>query len=358
MGKVLIVDDDTNFLLSVQEGLKFYLPEVELLTATTGEEALKVMKNKNVDVVVTDLKMPGMSGLELLSALSRNYPQTAVIFITAYGTPRVKTEAERLGAIKYMEKPVELKELADAIKSSLELARQGGRVLSKIPLPLVLEMINIEGSSLTVVVESSGRKGNLHFKNGKLINAETEDTFGLEAFKEIAKFENPVFRMFPLKKSSQIIDKPFEELIRIATEWQTVGHAEKKKATGVSEKPAKRESKVVKVANFTINKVLKSFTALEAFRYACITDSNGEILGELGEKVNLKKVLNFIISNQAALSELFPNGIKMVSLEGSEKILLISRVNGELWIALMVGGEVNLGIARHLLKRASSDLGK
>ena len=44
MGKVLIVDDDTNFLLSVQEGLKFYLPDTELMSATTGEEALEILK--------------------------------------------------------------------------------------------------------------------------------------------------------------------------------------------------------------------------------------------------------------------------------------------------------------------------
>lgn len=332
MGKVLIVDDDTNFLLSVQEGLKFYLPDTELIPATTGEEALELLKKDRIDVVITDLKMPGMSGLELLSEISRNYPRTAVIFITAFGTPNVKSEAQKRGAIKYMEKPIELKSLAEAIKSSLEIVKSGVRVFEKMPLPLVLEVLNIEGSSSTVLVEENGRVGVLYFENGQLINAELGDLDGEEAFMEIAKFETPKFRITPLRETRKKITKTIEELIEAAENWVSI------------------DSGGSKGAQPDYRKVLEKLSQLDSFIGAFVLDNEGNILERVGEKVNVEGLLSFIKSAEV-LKDIFPEGLEMMSLEDRERILLLNHVGSQYWIGLIIGGKANLGIARHLIRK-------
>ena len=333
MGKVLIVDDDTNFLLSVQEGLKFYLPETDLLAATTGEEALDVLKKNQVDVVITDLKMPGMSGLELLSEISRNYPRTAVIFITAFGTPKVKSEAQRRGAVKYMEKPIELKSLAEAIKSSLEIVKSGVRIFEKMPLPLVLEVLNIEGANSTVLVEEKGRVGVLYFENGQLINAELEGIEGEKAFMEIAKFDTPKFRITALRETSRKITKTIEELIQAAENWISIeGKGKEETATNYKE-------------------ILEKFSQLDSFISAFVLDKEGKIVERIGEKVEVDGIKSFI-QNAELLNNIFPGGMEMMSFEDRERILLLNNMGNQRWIGLLIGGKGSLGIARHLIRKA------
>lgn len=332
MGKVLIVDDDTNFLLSVQEGLKFYLPDTELMSATTGEEALEILKKSQIDVVITDLKMPGMSGLELLSEISRNYPRTAVIFITAFGTPEVKSEAQKRGAVKYMEKPIELESLAEAIQSSLEVVKSGVRVFEKMPLPLVLEVLNIEGASSTVLVEEKGRIGVLYFDNGQLINAELNDLDGEEAFIEIAKFETPKFRITALRETQRKITKTIEELIEAAENWFSIN-------SGGGKSPAP-----------DYKKVLDKLSQLGSFISAFVLDNEGNILEEVGEKIDLEG-LSFFIKSEEALKHIFPEGLEMMSFEDRERILLLNHMEHQYWVGLIIGGKANLGIARHLIRK-------
>jgi len=97
MKKILIVDDEPNMLLVLEAMLK--REKYEVATASEGLEALELLKNDDVAVVITDLKMPKLDGLGLLSEIEKDYPSIPVIVITAHGTIATAVEALKKGGI-------------------------------------------------------------------------------------------------------------------------------------------------------------------------------------------------------------------------------------------------------------------
>ncbi len=100
---ILIVDDEKNIRLTLSQALE--APEVEADTAANGEEALAKLKAKEFDLILLDLKMPGMDGMEVLRRVREFRPDIRVIILTAYGTIESAVEAMKLGAVDFIQKP-------------------------------------------------------------------------------------------------------------------------------------------------------------------------------------------------------------------------------------------------------------
>jgi DNA-binding NtrC family response regulator len=92
-------------------------------TATNGEQALEQLKNERFDLLLSDMKMPGISGLELLTRALELDPDIKVILITAYATVQQAVEAVKLGAFDYLTKPFEKEELGVTIQKALQFKR-------------------------------------------------------------------------------------------------------------------------------------------------------------------------------------------------------------------------------------------
>jgi DNA-binding NtrC family response regulator len=108
-GRILVVDDDD----SLRRVTQFKLEQAgyRVGTAESGKQALAFLEKTPVDLVITDLHMPGMSGLELLKAIRAENPEIAIIIVTAYGTIESAVEAMKAGAYDYVTKPVNHDEL-------------------------------------------------------------------------------------------------------------------------------------------------------------------------------------------------------------------------------------------------------
>ena len=113
MNRILVVDDELNMRLVLSAMLKKEGFEVE--AAEDGLQALKILKEKDCDVVITDLKMPNLDGMGLLSRVIKQYPATPVIIITAHGTIATAVDALKKGAFDYITKPFEQQELKNII---------------------------------------------------------------------------------------------------------------------------------------------------------------------------------------------------------------------------------------------------
>ena len=109
MKRILVVDDEENTRIGLTKLLSQEGFEVE--SAANGNEALDYLGQKKVSLVISDINMPDMNGLSFLRELSRKYPSTSVIMITAYGGVESYLEAMNLGAYEYLHKPVRLDEL-------------------------------------------------------------------------------------------------------------------------------------------------------------------------------------------------------------------------------------------------------
>jgi len=114
MKRILVVDDEENTRIGLsklltQEGY-------EVLSVANGAEALDCLASNKVNLVISDINMPIMNGLNFLRELSRRFPSINVIMITAYGGVESYLEAMNLGAFEYLHKPVRLDELRAIMK--------------------------------------------------------------------------------------------------------------------------------------------------------------------------------------------------------------------------------------------------
>jgi DNA-binding NtrC family response regulator len=107
--KILIVDDEKNIRMTISQSLADM--NVETDTAVNGEEALSKLKDKDFGLVLLDLKMPGMDGMEVLEKLRKDRPDIQVVIITAYGTVACAVDAMKLGAVDFIQKPFTPKEI-------------------------------------------------------------------------------------------------------------------------------------------------------------------------------------------------------------------------------------------------------
>ena len=126
MGKILIVDDEKG----IREIFSLLLEERghTVREASSGEEALTIIPLFSPDLLLLDMNLPGISGIDLLERVKREFPKTSVIIMTAFGSIRSAVEATRLGAYDYLEKPVDNDELLLLIARALEVKELNRRV--------------------------------------------------------------------------------------------------------------------------------------------------------------------------------------------------------------------------------------
>lgn len=106
---VLLVDDELEFLETLVKRLK--KRNLSVQGAKSGEEALKVLETEPVDVVVLDVKMPGMDGIDTLREIKKLYPLVEVIMLTGHASMEVAIEGMQIGAFDYLMKPMDIDEL-------------------------------------------------------------------------------------------------------------------------------------------------------------------------------------------------------------------------------------------------------
>jgi DNA-binding NtrC family response regulator len=111
--KVLLVDDEQEFAESLSERLE--LRDVKAKVAFDGEQALEAMEEDEADVMVLDLRMPGIDGIEVLRRVKQDHPDVSVVILTGHGTDKDEQEALRLGASAYLKKPVDVDQLLGAL---------------------------------------------------------------------------------------------------------------------------------------------------------------------------------------------------------------------------------------------------
>jgi two-component system response regulator PilR (NtrC family) len=120
MPNLLIVDDEVSILQLFQMALQ--KKDTTVTTANSALEALEKMKTEFFDLVVTDLSMPGMNGMELLKKTREVSPETSVIMMTAYGSTQTAVDAMKAGAYDYLPKPIQLEELQKTIQNAMTKA--------------------------------------------------------------------------------------------------------------------------------------------------------------------------------------------------------------------------------------------
>ncbi len=119
--KILLIEDDASIVGGLKKELQ--VEGYEVAVAERGDNGLAQAKEQPFDVVITDLKMPGLSGLELVKQLHATKPKLPIILVTAFGTTETAIEATKLGAYDYLLKPFDMTELLDLVAKSVACNR-------------------------------------------------------------------------------------------------------------------------------------------------------------------------------------------------------------------------------------------
>lgn len=126
--KILIVDD--------QKGIRLLLTEVfrhegyETFQVSDGKQAIDIVRTENPELVLLDMKIPGMDGLDILKRIKTINPDVDIIMMTAYGELDLVKEAFRLGALMHFTKPFDIDELREAVNGRLREAGAAGRLVA------------------------------------------------------------------------------------------------------------------------------------------------------------------------------------------------------------------------------------
>ena len=112
--RILVVDDEENARI----GLSRLLAKEGFIvdSVANGFEALNYLRQQDVNLIVTDINMPGMNGITFLKELNKSFPQSNVIMVTAYGGVESYIESMNLGAFEYINKPIKVEELKSILK--------------------------------------------------------------------------------------------------------------------------------------------------------------------------------------------------------------------------------------------------
>ncbi|RLA96892.1 MAG: sigma-54-dependent Fis family transcriptional regulator, partial [Deltaproteobacteria bacterium] len=147
METILVVDDEKDMLNLLKRTLEPDL-NCEVITAETGHIALEILESTSVDLVLADIKMPGMNGLELLERIKDRNPWITVVMMTAYGVVESAVESIKAGAYDFVVKPFDHEKLVHLLRKALErsrLLRENIRLQLRVKEKEVFQ--NIVGSS-------------------------------------------------------------------------------------------------------------------------------------------------------------------------------------------------------------------
>jgi DNA-binding NtrC family response regulator len=127
--RIMLVDDEER-LLSTTKKL-FEKIGIDVLTATSGKDALELLKSEEVHVVFLDIKMPGLDGMETLQIIKKDFPLIEVIILTGHATMETAVEGLKLGALDFLIKPVSMKDILGKVEEAFDkVNRHRQKILS------------------------------------------------------------------------------------------------------------------------------------------------------------------------------------------------------------------------------------
>jgi DNA-binding NtrC family response regulator len=125
--RILAVDDEEGVLLVLDGALAKinHNYEIKVEMSTNGEEAIAKALEGDFDLIITDIKLPGIDGVELTEMVKASKPRVVVIWITAYGCRKLASDAERLSVFRCLDKPLEIGQIRTVVREALSQSDEG-----------------------------------------------------------------------------------------------------------------------------------------------------------------------------------------------------------------------------------------
>jgi len=210
--RILIVDDEESILWSLSQNLSFSSGGFSVGTAGSAEEALEIIRSTKVDVLISDLKLPNMNGLELMKAVRAISPQTRSILMTAYGNNSVVDRASQEGFIAYLEKPFSIDLLLNYINGPSKPTLKVSAELLDLELMDLLEFYTSRPGNAVIRISAEAGAGLLVIKEGNLVHAEFDTTEGVEALASIIYVGRAALATLPAETARTVLESTIPTL--------------------------------------------------------------------------------------------------------------------------------------------------
>jgi CheY-like chemotaxis protein len=219
MPHILIAEDDLILRERVLRAITDKSAEVKMHEADNGEEAINLMKGQSMDLVITDIQMPKVSGLMVLAFLNAFTPKVPCFVITAYSTERLKSKMPS-DLLRFYDKPFDVEDLAISVIAALSRQRDPN-ACGGVQLPDFINIAANDKATATIAVTQQGQPPcKLFLKNGELIDAILADERGEPAAILAMSWPSPNYAIdFDIPDGIQrTIKTPLMQLLRVVSE--------------------------------------------------------------------------------------------------------------------------------------------
>jgi CheY-like chemotaxis protein len=211
---ILIVDDEEDLTWSISRSLRRHEDIFEVTCVSSAEAALGILRDRRIDLVISDIRMPQMDGFSLIRHIRSHYPKCQIIIMTAFGTAEIQDQANALGTFYYIEKPFEIRYLRKLIYEALAISDEGFEgLLVKSRIHDMIEFNCQTGRTHALRVSSGRGKGVIFFSKGEIVHAECDELVG----------ENALYRILDWDKvDCAVVPSAISRRRTIKRRWQSL----------------------------------------------------------------------------------------------------------------------------------------
>lgn len=382
----------------LQRNLNKGMENVEILAAKSGEEALALLSDRSVDLVITDINMPGMSGLDLLVEINNQFPGTGVIIMTAYPSNAYENKAMMSGSLRFIEKPFDIKEVRAIVEEVLKSGEGFQGTVDGVSLLDIVQFNGLSRATAALKVTAGDREGMIFFKEGEVVHAICGKEIGEEAFFTILAFNGgslqnnrgvqpPVVSIHKsveallfetAVKSDELADAALtREQQETSSQEHGTGNNPKTPGTEIASVPQTATTltdsintprTAVQPPTFSedfemteIQKILAEFTSIEGVHTACLVGRDGFLLDSLARPGIDAEMIGAIASSGFGSAESMGNqlgqgDLRMTMFEFANGPVMFAPVGEDAFLVIVADQETNLGWIRISIKKNANKI--
>jgi len=388
--KILVVDDERTLLRNLASYLGSFSDEFEVTTAPTGEKALEVLGSApDFEVLLTDVRLPGIDGIELVREAKASNPDLRILVMTAYPSREMRVSATSAGALKYLEKPLDLKHLRAVLLETTSVGGGWSGSVGGLDIFDFTQLFSLSGKTTAIRVSYGDSSGHLVFDRGELVHASTADLEGESAFYSMAKWGGGTFEEVSkkrLKKFKNNISASTSHLMMEAARLRDEEGQESEIQSefdgdraveemfeigdlGIAEKSDSENRERKENGKMAIKDHLAEFEDIQGFQGAAAFTAQGEMLEGIAKgKLDIKTVglyaNNALLNAQKATDQMEVGRGNMVQIRAPKAVVLMRCLNeatdfaatkegkAHIHAVVVMDPEGNTGMAAVLLDKA------
>ncbi|MCP5046346.1 MAG: response regulator [bacterium] len=281
--RLLLVDDEKFFLKSLKDGLSSLSDIFEIDICHSVNTAIKNIVTHHYDLVVTDIRMPGKTGIDLLAYLRDVRFKGDVIVMSAYNNEETIQNIKDLGGVDVISKPFKLEWFKNMLLERFSGESPGAEqavTFEGISLVTVMQIINLEKKTSALEINIEGCPGMIYFVDGEIIHAEFDDLEGKEALIRLIVLDSGVITVKNIReKIPRTIEIPFENYIMNIMKTLDERRKELGITMGEPDEPGDDDDQSPEV-DPSIDEILKQLTEVRGYRGAAVLNAHGQLLAE------------------------------------------------------------------------------